>query len=244
MGIEKKKNLVMDALKSKKSLIAKMSQNYKSKEKEFLSAIKQRECFKDEEWYWFETRNWLLTDKWAKDALDNFNEYAWEEATAHDQGFLTWYETAINDVNNFWWEVERWITTEDLKYLIDKNLHFKSILQFQLELESWWESELDLTGTPVNMFIRWDNNSIEFWKEDDNEPSYRYDNTFKSEYDTFNAVYKIIDTISEVDEKWAKECMECWDEKEYRMFDMDWTNLVELLVCNWCGYWKPTIPQN
>jgi len=51
VGKIQKKNPVMDVLKSKKSLIGKMSKNYKSKEKEFLSAIKQRECFKDEEWY-------------------------------------------------------------------------------------------------------------------------------------------------------------------------------------------------
>jgi hypothetical protein len=234
-----KNNPVLDILKSKKSLIWKLKGNLKSTEKEFIEAIKQRQCFKEKDWFGFETKDWELTTAWAIDALNNFDEYGWEEATAHDQWFLTWYESAISDIENFDWKSNYKITKEDFNTTIDNTLYFIDVLHFQLLLESEWSAELNLTETPQRMFIRWDEDKLEFYKKWTDEPDYEVTNKFTKEEDTMNSVYFIIDKMIELDEKWERECENCWEQKEYRMFDIDWTNLVELLVCNECWEGRP-----
>jgi hypothetical protein len=95
------------------------------------------------------------------------------------------------------------------------------------------------------MFIYWEGKTIEFWKEEDNEASYKYINTTDNpKYDTIDSVNKICDLIVEVEEKWSKECVECWGERTSKMFDMDWTNLEEINTCNDCWFWKPDLVYN
>jgi hypothetical protein len=102
---------------------------------------------------------------------------------------------------------------------------------------------MDLTWTSLDIFVKWDNNSIEFYKDDSDEPTIKYENIYKDEHDTFDAVYKIINTITEVNEKYDKECKKCWIEKISRIFDIDWTNLEEISFCPDCLDWKPYIKE-
>jgi len=230
---------VTKILKEKKSIINDLRKNLKNKEQEFIIAIKDRSCFQEHDWFWFENKNWKLTTIWAIDALNNFNDYWWEENTAHDQWFLTWYETAIQDINKFSWKNNNIISTEEFMNSVDNLLYFKDILQFQLILESNWVAKLDLTNTPYQILVRWDREKIKFYKKFENESSYEYLNNYLWIYDTIEAVYKISETIWELDEKWTKECKDCWWERISRIFDIDWTNLEEVTFCKDCWEWRP-----
>jgi hypothetical protein len=55
--IKKSKSNVLNILNSKKALLNKMRKNLKSTESKFLKAIKERACFKEQDWYGFENKN-------------------------------------------------------------------------------------------------------------------------------------------------------------------------------------------
>ncbi len=205
-GKVKKKKPVMDILKWKKSLTHKMKSNYKNYEKEFLWYIKQRGCFKDEEWHWFETKNWVLTDKWAQDVLDNFDEYAWEENTAHDQGFLSWYETAINDVCSYNLNDNKSITKDNFISLMNDNLYFLDILHFWIILEKEWYAELNLFFSKHKMIIKWDSEKFKFYSFDNIKKTKEVEiNNLKGKHNLIELWKFISEKIIKFDEKWKNE---------------------------------------
>ena len=95
------------------------------------------------------------------------------------------------------------------------------------------------------MVIVWNPEQIEFYSLDDVDTPKEIElNNYTEESDLLELWKFISDKIIEFDEKWSKECEHCWEQKEYKMFDIDWTNLEELLVCNWCWDWKPYVQAN
>lgn len=236
-NIKKANSNVLEILQSKKIILKWMKAKLEITKKRFLKDIKERTCFKDEDWFGFENKDWHLTDKWARDALNHFDEYWWEENTAHDQWYLSWYNEAIQDLSSIKGENNIWVTKEELLKSIEDNPHFKDILLFQLKLETKGEAILDLRKSSDEMYITWKGNEIEFFKENDNEPSYKH--TILDD-EVLNIAYDICNLIKEVEEKWSKECNDCWWERTNKMFDIDWINLEEINTCNDCWLWTPS----
>lgn len=171
--IKKSKSNVLNILNSKKALLNKMKKNFKNTESKFLKSIKERACFKEQDWYGFENKDWKLTNEWAIDALNNFNEYWGEENTAHDQWYLAWYENAINDINSFI-EKNNEVTIEKIDKLnIEKSIWEENwlvnIIWANNEIKEYSDNLINILSDEINWEPKYDRHCIFSIDEDTNE---------------------------------------------------------------------------